>query len=155
MSVERGTVFSIEISEDKLPRLGLLVNISGFDREQSNTAHLPDRPNYVMYTAIYNRHIKSREEKRIKKSIKNRCGNVDIDVLHFGEKPILSKDNRGMLIYCSVIAGAAAISSGLVSANFLSGKSLETSAIAIVTGVATFLTEIAVDFRIRRSRDSK
>ena len=44
-----------------------------------------------------------------------------MDVLRLGENPILSKDDRDMLIYCSVIAGRhQATSSGLVSANFLS-----------------------------------
>ena len=77
-----------------------------------------------------------------------------MDVLRLGENPILSKDDRDMLIYCSVIAGAAATSSGLVSANFLSGG-VGASAVAGATGLATFLTEIAVELRIRRNRDSR
>jgi hypothetical protein len=92
---------------------------------------------------------------QFRKSINNLCGNVDIDVLRLGKDPILSKDNRDMLIYCSVIAGAAATSSGLVSANFLSGKGIEASAIAGVTALTTFLTEIGIELRIRRNQDSK
>jgi hypothetical protein len=155
VSVEKRTVFSIEVSEDKLPRLGILVKIPGFDAEQSNTADLADRQNYVMYTAIYNRHIGLWEKRRIKRSVKKLCGKVDIDVLRLGENPILSKDDRDMLIYCFVIAGAAATSSG-GSANFLlPGKVIEASAIAGVTALATFLAELGFELRIRRNRDSR
>jgi hypothetical protein len=150
VSIEEGTVFSIEVSEDKLSRLNLLVNVPGFDAKRSNTAPLKDRPNYFMYTAIYNRRIRFREERRIKKSINKLCGKVDIDVLRFGEDPILSKDRRDMLIASFAMAGVAFFST-LAGVNvFLPGKFIEALYASGITAAFTFCTELYIELKIRQ-----
>ena len=107
MSNEKRTAFLIKVSKDKLFELTFLSTVPGFDHHDSHYDNVPDPDNNVNYEAIYNRHLGFRERRRIKRSIKKRCGKVDVDVLRLGENPILSKDDRDMLIYCSVIAGGA------------------------------------------------
>jgi hypothetical protein len=158
LSNEKRTAFLIKVNKDKLSYLTFLSTVPGFDHHDSHYGNVPDSKNNVNCEAIINRHLGFREKERIKRSIKKRCGKVDIDVLRLGDNPILSKDDRDMLIYCFVIAGAAATSSGLVSANILPGgveKIQEVSAIAGITALGTFLAEIGVELRIRRNRDSR
>jgi hypothetical protein len=151
VSVEKRTVFSIEIVRERLPRLGFLANLPGFDNGESHTDDLPDHQNYVMYTAIYNRHFSYREERRIKKIIGKHGGAVT--TLHLGKGPMLSKDSKDMLIDCSIMA-AVAFFSGLVSANFLSsGKGIEALGVGLITAVTTFFTELAIERKFRRGQE--
>jgi hypothetical protein len=110
VSLEKGIVFSIKVKKDELSRLRFLATIKGFSNE-SYTDDLPAYRDYVMYTAIYNVHFSFRQERSLKKSIKN--GGDVTNVLHLGREPLLSKEDRTMLIDCLLIT-TVAFSSGLI-----------------------------------------
>ena len=149
VSLEKGTVFSIEVRRAEFSRLRFLATRKGFREELSYTDALPYYEDHITYTAIYDVHFGFWEERGIKKTIKKNGGHVT-NVLHLGEEPIFSKEDRTMLIDCFIMAGAAFFS-GLGGVHLVSpGKVLEAFEVAGITAAATFCTELIIERRRRR-----
>lgn len=130
-------------------KLRFLTSISGFNKEDS----YPSSPYQdITYTAFYDVHLDSRDTEHIKKSIEKNGGHVT-KITTLGNKPMLSKEDKNMLILCSVM-GAVAFFSTLGSVNlFLPGKIMESLVASLVssgiTAATAFFTQLYINLEIR------
>jgi hypothetical protein len=151
LSAEKRTMIFIEIRRDEYDagRLRFLTKISGFNEEDSYLSDLPHYLDYITYTAFYDVHFHSRDTQQIKKSIEKNGGHV-IKITSLGKEPMLSKENKNMLILCFVM-GAVAFFSTLGGVNlFLPGKLMEALFASGITAAFTFFTELYIVLKIRQ-----
>jgi len=127
-------------------KLRFLTSMTGFNEKDS----YPSLPHYyITYTAFYDVHFDSKDTQQIKETIEKNGGHVT-KITPLGNKPMLSKENKNMLILCFV-TGAVAFFSSLWSVNlFLPGKLMEALVASSLTLAITFFSQLLIELKIRQ-----